>query len=206
MALPSRKTSRVKSIVTFDGELEEAFSPQSVTLTLEDEIDISRGDMIVRPGNVPRVEQKFEATIVWMSEEPMVPGQIVLVQADDQAHARHDQHAPLSDRRQHAAPQGRPDAQAQRNRPLHDHAQSADLLRRLPPQSRDRRVHRHRPRDQRHRRCRHDSRPQHGRGAATTTGTMRPPPPACTASEATSPPTSARPASAKSRSRCSSPA
>lgn len=74
MALPSRKTSRIKSIVTFDGELEEAFSPQSVTLTLEDEIDISRGDMIVRPGNVPRVEQRFEATVVWMSEEPMVPG------------------------------------------------------------------------------------------------------------------------------------
>jgi bifunctional enzyme CysN/CysC len=74
MALPSRKTSRVKSIVTFDGEPEEAFSPQSVTLTLEDEIDISRGDMIVRPGNLPRVEQKFEATLVWMSEEPMVPG------------------------------------------------------------------------------------------------------------------------------------
>lgn len=74
MALPSRKTSRVKSIVTFDGEPGEAFSPQSVTLTLEDEIDISRGDMIVRPGNLPRVEQKFEATLVWMSEEPMVPG------------------------------------------------------------------------------------------------------------------------------------
>jgi bifunctional enzyme CysN/CysC len=74
MALPSRKTSRVKSIVTFDGEMEEAFSPQSVTITLDDEIDISRGDMIVRPGNVPRVEQKFEATVVWMAEEPMVPG------------------------------------------------------------------------------------------------------------------------------------
>jgi bifunctional enzyme CysN/CysC len=74
MALPSRKTSRVKSIVTFDGELDEAFAPQSVTLTLEDEIDISRGDMVVRPGNVPRVEQRFEATVVWMAEEPMVPG------------------------------------------------------------------------------------------------------------------------------------
>src|SRR4051812_32486606 len=74
MALPSRKTSRIKSIVTFDGDQEEAFSPQSVTLTLEDEIDISRGDMVVRPGNLPRVEQKFEATIVWMAEEPMVPG------------------------------------------------------------------------------------------------------------------------------------
>src|SRR5687768_6264175 len=78
LALPSRKTSRVKSIVTFDGEQEEAFAPQSVTLTLEDEIDISRGDMVVRPGNVPRVEQKFEATVVWMAEEPMVPGKSYL--------------------------------------------------------------------------------------------------------------------------------
>ncbi|MFO0869611.1 MAG: sulfate adenylyltransferase subunit CysN [Pirellulales bacterium] len=74
LALPSRKTSRVKSIVTYEGEVEEAFAPQAVTLTLEDEIDISRGDMIVRPGNVPRVEQKFDAMIVWMSEEPLVPG------------------------------------------------------------------------------------------------------------------------------------
>jgi bifunctional enzyme CysN/CysC len=74
MALPSRKTSRVKEIVTYDGQREEAFAPQAVTLTLEDEIDISRGDMIVRPGNVPRVEQKFEAMIVWMAEEPLVPG------------------------------------------------------------------------------------------------------------------------------------
>ncbi|MFM7034274.1 MAG: sulfate adenylyltransferase subunit CysN [Planctomycetia bacterium] len=74
MSLPSRKRSRVKSIVTFDGELEEAFSSQSVTLTLEDEIDSSRGDMLVRPGNVPKVDQKFDAMVVWMSEEPLVPG------------------------------------------------------------------------------------------------------------------------------------
>jgi len=74
MSLPSRKKSRVKSIVTFDGELDEAFAPQSVTLTLEDEIDSSRGDMLVRPGNVPKVDHKFEASIVWMSDEPLVPG------------------------------------------------------------------------------------------------------------------------------------
>jgi bifunctional enzyme CysN/CysC len=54
--------------------MSEAFAPQAVTLTLEDEIDVSRGDMLVRPGNVPRVEQKFEAMVVWMAEEPMVPG------------------------------------------------------------------------------------------------------------------------------------
>lgn len=74
MALPSRKTSRVRSIVTFDGELEEAFCPQAVTLTLEDEIDISRGDMIVRPGNVPKLEQRFDAMLVWMAEQPLVAG------------------------------------------------------------------------------------------------------------------------------------
>jgi bifunctional enzyme CysN/CysC len=74
MSLPSRKKSRVKSIVTFDGELDEAFASQSVTLTLEDEIDSSRGDMLVRPGNVPKVDHRFEAMIVWMSEGPLVPG------------------------------------------------------------------------------------------------------------------------------------
>ena len=74
MTLPSRKTSKIKEIVTFDGNLEEAAAPLSVTLTLEDEIDSSRGDMIVKPGNLPRVKQKFDAMLVWMSEQPMVPG------------------------------------------------------------------------------------------------------------------------------------
>jgi len=74
MVLPSRKRSRVKSIVTYEGELEEAFAPLAVTLTTEDEIDISRGDIIVRPDNLPTTSDKFEASIVWMSEEPLVPG------------------------------------------------------------------------------------------------------------------------------------
>lgn len=71
MALPSRKTSRVKSIVTYEGELDEAFCPQCVTLTLEDEIDISRGEMLVRPDNLPEVNRYFETMLVWMDEEPM---------------------------------------------------------------------------------------------------------------------------------------
>lgn len=74
LALPSRKKSRVKAIVTADGELEEAFAPQSVTLTLEDEIDVSRGDMIVKSHNVPKSAQKLDMMLVWMDEEPMVPG------------------------------------------------------------------------------------------------------------------------------------
>lgn len=74
IVLPSRKTSRVKSIITLDGEREEAFAQMAITLTLEDEIDISRGDMLAHPGNVPQVEQSFEAMVVWMAEEPMAPG------------------------------------------------------------------------------------------------------------------------------------
>lgn len=71
MALPSMKKSHVKSIVTYEGELDEAFCPQSVTITLEDEIDISRGEMIVRPDNLPCIGRHFETMLVWMDEQPM---------------------------------------------------------------------------------------------------------------------------------------
>lgn len=71
MALPSMKRSRVKSIVTYDGEQEEAFPPQAVTITLEDEIDISRGEMLVHPDNLPIVSRCFEAMLVWMDEKRM---------------------------------------------------------------------------------------------------------------------------------------
>ncbi len=73
MVLPSAKISRVKAIDTYDGELEEAFAPQGVTLRLEDEIDCSRGDMLVHPSNRPRVGRSFEAHVVWMHERPLDP-------------------------------------------------------------------------------------------------------------------------------------
>jgi hypothetical protein len=73
MVLPSRRTSRVKSIVTYDGELPKAFPPMSVTVTLEDEIDISRGDMLVPPDNPPAVDRHLEATVVWMNARPLEP-------------------------------------------------------------------------------------------------------------------------------------
>jgi bifunctional enzyme CysN/CysC len=78
MVMPSRRTSRVKQIVTYDGEIEEAFAPQSITLTLTDEVDCSRGDMLVRPGNVPKSSNDFDAMIVWMSADAMVPGKTYL--------------------------------------------------------------------------------------------------------------------------------
>jgi bifunctional enzyme CysN/CysC len=71
VVLPSGKSSTIKSIVTYDGELAEAFAPQSVVLTMEDEIDISRGDMIVRKNNLPLVSDHFEAIVCWMNEEAM---------------------------------------------------------------------------------------------------------------------------------------
>ncbi|WP_434456831.1 sulfate adenylyltransferase subunit CysN [Stutzerimonas urumqiensis] len=74
IALPSGKSSKVKSIVTFDGELEQAGPGQAVTLTLEDEIDVSRGDMLVHADNRPQISDTFEAMLVWMAEEPMLPG------------------------------------------------------------------------------------------------------------------------------------
>ncbi|MFO0810618.1 MAG: sulfate adenylyltransferase subunit CysN [Gemmataceae bacterium] len=72
--LPSGKRSRVKSIVTYDGELDEAFAPQAVTVTLTDEVDVSRGDMLVYPDNVPHVSSQIEAMVVWMAEQPFAPG------------------------------------------------------------------------------------------------------------------------------------
>ena len=89
MALPSRKTSKVKSIVTYDGELEEAFPPQCVTITLEDEIDISRGEMIVKPDNLPIEDRNFEAVLVWMDEEDMdVNKQFYIKQTTNTTRAR----------------------------------------------------------------------------------------------------------------------
>ncbi|MBP7546775.1 MAG: sulfate adenylyltransferase subunit CysN [Corallincola sp.] len=71
--LPSGKRSTIARIVTFDGDLDEAFAPQSVTLTLKDEVDVSRGDMLVHSNNQPQVGDSVEATVVWMAEEPMLP-------------------------------------------------------------------------------------------------------------------------------------
>lgn len=73
VAFPSGLSSKVKSVVTMEGDLDEAVTGDSVVLTLEDEIDISRGDMIVRQGNLPRKDNRIDATICWMSETPFDP-------------------------------------------------------------------------------------------------------------------------------------
>ncbi len=77
--LPSGRTSRVARVVTFDGDLDQAAYGRSVTLTLEDEIDVSRGDVIAAADAPPAVADQFEATIVWMDEAPLLPGRTYLV-------------------------------------------------------------------------------------------------------------------------------
>ncbi len=72
--LPSGKTTTIARIVTLDGDLGEAVAGQSVTVTLADEVDCSRGDVIAAAGDPPQVADQFEATIVWMAEEDMLPG------------------------------------------------------------------------------------------------------------------------------------
>jgi len=74
VALPSGFTSKIKTIETIDGQLEEAFPPMSITITLEDNIDISRGDMIVKPNNQPKVGQDIDLMICWLGEKKLVPG------------------------------------------------------------------------------------------------------------------------------------
>jgi sulfate adenylyltransferase large subunit len=77
--LPSGRTSRVRSIVAWEGDLEEAFAPMSVTICLEDEVDVSRGDMLVPAERTPDSARVIEATLVWMNEKPLVPARPYLL-------------------------------------------------------------------------------------------------------------------------------
>lgn len=89
VVLPSGKTSRIASISTFDGELNEAQAPMSVTVTLEDERDVSRGDLLTHPGAAPCVERQFEANLVWMVEDTLTQGRnFLLKHTTQQVNAR----------------------------------------------------------------------------------------------------------------------
>lgn len=74
LALPSGFATKIKSIETMDGEVDEAHPPQNVVINLEDEIDISRGDMIVKPNNQPQIGQDIEMMVCWLNEKQIVPG------------------------------------------------------------------------------------------------------------------------------------
>jgi sulfate adenylyltransferase subunit 1 (EFTu-like GTPase family) len=74
MVLPSGLRTRIASIDTYDGEIDAAFPTMSVTVRVEDHLDISRGDMIVDPDDPPAASREFEAMVCWMSERPLLPG------------------------------------------------------------------------------------------------------------------------------------
>ena len=84
VALPSGRTSRVKSITTFEGDLERAAAPMSIALTLEDELDISRGEMLAAAHQPPTAAANFLASLVWMSAEPLDPGKSYLLKHTSQ--------------------------------------------------------------------------------------------------------------------------
>lgn len=89
IALPSGKSSRVATITTFDGDLEFATAPMSIVVTLEDERDISRGDVLVHAGQAPHVERQLEANLVWMVDETLAPGRnLLLKHSTQQVNAR----------------------------------------------------------------------------------------------------------------------
>ncbi len=74
VVLPSGRKSKIKSIATFDGDLKSASAGAAVALTLEDDIDVGRGDLLAHPGSAPAAARRLDATVVWMAEQPLLPG------------------------------------------------------------------------------------------------------------------------------------
>ena len=135
---PANRSSRVQRIVTWDGDLEQAFAPMSVTLTLEDELDISRGDVLAI--GATEVGNRFEADIVWMDERSLDPDRVYLLEArsDDRFGGN------------------RSPVQVERDRRSHGGRVAPDRVRHLWRRSRDRQLHPDRSSDQFHGRRGHD--------------------------------------------------
>lgn len=76
LVLPSQRRTLIRAIVGYEGEIPYAFAPQSINVTLEDEIDITRGDMLVHPANLPQIRREIEAILVWMDQAPLEPGKV----------------------------------------------------------------------------------------------------------------------------------
>ena len=162
----SGRQSVVTRILAADGDASEAEAGDAVTLTLADEVDIARGDVLAQPDSRPEVADQFTAHLIWMSAEPLLPGRSYLHE-DRRAHdARLGDRAQAPHRRQHARQARGQDAGAQRGRLLQSRDDDAGRLRRLCRQPRDRRLHPDRPRHQRdggggHDRARPAPRDQH---------------------------------------------
>ena len=156
------RTRRSQRIDTFDGPVEEAYPPMSVTVHLADDLDVSRGDMICRPHNQPASSRDVDAIVCWMSETPVRAGRATVRQAHD-AHRRARCSA-RSCTRSTSTPctATTPPSDLGLNEIGRVRLRTGDAarLRPLPAQPRDRRVHPHRRGHQRHRRRGHDHRPR----------------------------------------------
>ncbi len=95
-ALPAGSEARVARIVTYDGDLPHAVAGQSITLTLDREIDVSRGDLLASSAEAAEVSDQFEATLIWMHEQPMLPGRQYLMKGGHPHHQCHAGGAPVS--------------------------------------------------------------------------------------------------------------
>ena len=161
MVLPSRKTSTISEIDTPNGVVAQSFPPMAVTLLLEDELDISRGDMICRPSNQPTASNRFEAMVCWFDETSSLrTGRPVPAQAHDplgqpprSRTLRYHLNVDTLHRDLEAE-----HARGQRHRPGLDPHHLAALLRRVPAEPHHRQLHPRRPRHRPHRRRRDDHR------------------------------------------------
>ena len=148
-AADSGRQSTVARLLIGDREVEAAEAGDAVTLTLADEIDIARGDVLAKPDSRPEVADQFTAHIIWMSAEPMLPGRSYLLKIGGRHDARVGHRAQAPSRRQQFRQAGGQASRSQRSRLLQHRDHDAGRVRRLRRQSRHRRLHPHRSRDQR---------------------------------------------------------
>ena len=160
MHLPSGFTTKVRGVEVAGQPVDEAFPPMSVTLLLDDDVDISRGDMICRPNNKPAVTQDVEAMVCWMvGDKPLTPRSRLVVKHTTRTVKAivRDLHYRIDVNTLHRD-ETATGAGAERGRPGHAAADPAHLHRPVQPQPADRRPDPHRRGDQRHRRRGHDHR------------------------------------------------
>ena len=143
--LPSGRQSHVARIVGDSRDVEAATAGQSVTLTLADEVDVSRGDVLAAPDAPPAVADQFEATIIWMHDRPMLQGRSYLLKIGAQTVGATVAPLEVQRQRQHAGARRRQEARTQRHRRVRDRALAPGRVRAVHAEPRPRRVHPHRP-------------------------------------------------------------
>ena len=158
VVLPSGFTSTIRSIDTADGPVDEAFPPMSVTMTLDDDVDVSRGDMICRPHNHASVGQELDAMVCWLTDqsELRAGAKLAIKHTTRSARALVRNLLYRLDVNELHRDEDAESLSAQRDRADHVANHRAAVLRRVPPQPHDRQLHPDRRDDEQHRRGGHD--------------------------------------------------